>query len=271
MALTLAQKSSVRRHLLYPVAGLPRLSPSGGSLAGGASGWRFFQAYGFLEYKLNNLNPDEEARLTGYGYAAIAMTGPQPAMGDTISVTFSGGNLVSPVTITATMPAPSGVDGRLIMVALLAGLVAQNTTIQTAGIVALAPYGSGPFGQNVVPFPEVAFTSPVSFAIAVAATGASYPQITATGAQLPPVTQLTPNVTTWGYLPIMDGLESALGTTSDNLDTKEAGPWKSRGNEIGLRLSLEANWRAKLSDFLGTPINPYHRSNPARVGALRFA
>lgn len=271
MALTLATKSSVRRHLGYPVSGLPRLSPSGGSLAGGAAGWRFFQAFGFTEYKMNNLNPDEEARLTGYGYAAIAMTGPQPVQGDTISVTFSGGNLVSPVTITATMPAPAGVDGRLIMVALLAGLVAQNTTIQTAGIVALAPYGSGPFGQNVVPFPEVAFTSPVSFGIAVTATGVSYPQITATGVQLPPVTQLVPNVTTWGYLPIMDGLEGAIGTASDNLDTKEAGPWKSRANEIGLRISLYQNWQAMLADFLGVPLNPHRRYQPQRLGALRYA
>src|SRR5579863_3162946 len=140
MPLTLASKSSCRWHLGYPVAGLLRISPAGGTLASGAAGWRFFQAYGFLEYKLNNLNPDEEARLTGYAYAAIAMPGPQPNQGDTVSVTLSGGNLVSAVTITATMPAPSNTDGRLVMVNLLAGLVAQNPAISAAGIVDIAPY-----------------------------------------------------------------------------------------------------------------------------------
>ncbi len=271
MPLTLAQKSACRWHLGFPVAGLPRVSPAGGSLAGGAAGWRFHQAFGFLEYKLNNLNPDEEARLTGFAYAAIAMTGPQPNQGDTISVTFSGGNLLAPETVTATMPAPSKDDGRLIMVALLAGAVALDTVLQAAGIIALAPYGSGPFGQNAVPFPEVAFTSPAPFAIAVSATGPSYPQITATGDRLGPSTELAPNITTWGFLPILDGLKNAFGTASQNLDTKKAGPWESRGNEIGLRVSLYKNWQGDLSDFLGTPINPYRMNHASKVGALRFA
>jgi hypothetical protein len=48
MALTLEQKSSVRRHLEYPVAGVYRISPAGGTLAAGSASWRFFQAFGFL-------------------------------------------------------------------------------------------------------------------------------------------------------------------------------------------------------------------------------
>src|ERR1700751_4112508 len=102
MAITLAAKSSIRRHLNYPVIGLPLISTGGGTLGSGAAGFRWFQAWGFLEYRLNNLNPDEEARLLGSGYAALALTGPPPNPGDTLSVTFSGGGLPSPVTITAT-------------------------------------------------------------------------------------------------------------------------------------------------------------------------
>lgn len=80
MALILAAKSSIRRHLNYPLIGLYKLGPGGATLAAGSAGYRFFQAYGFLEYKMNNLNPDEEARLTGQAYAAAALSGGQPIL-----------------------------------------------------------------------------------------------------------------------------------------------------------------------------------------------
>lgn len=55
MALTTAQKVDIRRHCGYPVfGGTPSSFQS----------YRFFQAYGTLEYRMSNLLPEEEAVIT---------------------------------------------------------------------------------------------------------------------------------------------------------------------------------------------------------------
>ena len=55
MAFSEAQKVDIRRYCGYQAYGA---GPSG------FQGWRFFQAYGTLEFKLNNLDPAEEAVMT---------------------------------------------------------------------------------------------------------------------------------------------------------------------------------------------------------------
>lgn len=271
MPLTFAQKSSVRRHLGYPVVGLLQISPAGGSVASGMNGYRFFQTYGRLEYKMNNLNPDEEARLTGRAYAAVALIGPQPNAGDTISVTLSGGGIASPQTVTVTAPAPQvNVDGRLTLGALLAAAASQNTVLQAAGVISVTPYGSGPFNEQQIPTPEVAFSCPQAFTITSAASGVLFPQITATGAMLHPSASLDGSTTIYGYIPILDGLESALAGASQNLDTIQAAVWRGRSNEIGQRMSLYKNWVGLMSDFLGIPTNADKYNKASNYGALRY-
>ena len=56
MALTDAQKVDVRRYCGYPVFG---------SEVGSNAGYRFFQAYGELEFRMNNLAAEEETVVTG--------------------------------------------------------------------------------------------------------------------------------------------------------------------------------------------------------------
>lgn len=271
MPLTLAEKSSIRRHLNYPVAGLIKTSVAGATFATGAVGYRFTQAYGFLEWKMNNLNPDEECRVTGSAYAAIALVGPQPVAGNTISVTLSGGNIASPQTITATAGTPiAGTDMRLNLLASIAQGVAINSVLQTSGVIALAPYGTGPYSQQALPTVECAFTSPVAFSISVGASGVLFPEITATGVVLPPFASLDGVTTVNGYLPILDGLEAAHAGASQNLDTMQASVWKGRANEAGQRLSLYAIWQQKLSDFLGTPLNKERFNSHKTVGPTRF-
>ena len=271
MALTLIQKSSVRRHLQYPVAGLVRLSPAGGTLASGSVGYRFTQAYGFLEYKMNNLNPDEEARVTGYAIASFILAGNQPNLGDTLSATFSGGNIASSQTVTTTAVAPTAnVDNRLTLLAAFANAVSANTVLQAAGIVAVAPYGTGAFSQNAVPVPEIAFTSPVAFTISASGTGQASPQITANGALLPPSASVDGVNTLYGYLPILDALEGAYAGASQNLDTIQADVWKGRSNELGQRMSLYRTWQNMLSEFLGTPINPLKMNHASDTGAMKY-
>jgi hypothetical protein len=101
MPLSEEDKQSIRRHLGYPVAGLPTLSPAGGTLMGGAIGYRFTQAYGQLEYRMNSLQPGEESRLMGRCVAALQVAG-TPNIGDTLAVTISGGGLSTPVVLTVT-------------------------------------------------------------------------------------------------------------------------------------------------------------------------
>jgi hypothetical protein len=272
MALTLAQKSSVRRHLKFPVIGNITTSPGGGTFAQGAVGYRFFQASGFLEYKMNNLAPDEEARITGAAYAAAAFVGAQPHQGDQVSLVLSGGPIASPQTLTVTAGAPiPNQDMRLPLIQNLASLAAQNGVLQAAGVIALAPYGTGAFSMNAIPIPEIAFTAPTAFSIAGSGTGVVIPQITANGVQLPPTASLDGgNTTLWGYLPILDALEGAYLGTSDNLDTSKADVWTARANEAGQRRSLYEGWVSLFADFLGLPTYPQARQRPQSTGAIRY-
>jgi hypothetical protein len=52
-----AQKTDVRRYCGYPAYGAG---------ASGFQGWRFFQAYGLLEFRLNNLSPAELSVVLNY-------------------------------------------------------------------------------------------------------------------------------------------------------------------------------------------------------------
>ncbi len=72
MAFTEAERTDVRRHCGYPAYGIG---------ASGFQGWRFFQAYGLLEYRLTNLAPSEEAVTRGYLAQLAALELEIPATG----------------------------------------------------------------------------------------------------------------------------------------------------------------------------------------------
>ena len=227
-----------------------------------------------MEWRLNNLQTSEEAILLGTAMGGISMVGPQPNVGDTVSVTLSGGQIATPQTVTTSPFALTGSDGRLVFCQQIAALVAGNSVLRAAGIVSMTPYGTGPYAANAVPLPEVGFGSPVAFNIATSGTGVITPQITSQGVLVPPSVSLDGGVSTlWGYLNILNGLEAAYAGASDNLDTARADVWTARGNELGLRMSLYEVWVGMLSDFLGVPVNPQRRrsNDPGRHGALRFA
>ena len=57
MAFTDAQKTDIRRFCGYPAYGAGNA---------GFQGWRFFQAYGLMEYRLGNLAPAEESVVGQY-------------------------------------------------------------------------------------------------------------------------------------------------------------------------------------------------------------
>jgi hypothetical protein len=57
MAFSDAERTDVRRHCGYPAYGAG---------AAGFQGWRFYQAYGLMEYRLTNLSGAEEAVVRQY-------------------------------------------------------------------------------------------------------------------------------------------------------------------------------------------------------------
>jgi hypothetical protein len=273
--LTELQKSKIRRHLQYPVAGLLRTSPAGGTLAQGSVGYRFLQAYGFLEYRMNNLSPVEEAQLTGLAYGAAALVGPQPNTGDSVTLTITPTGQAAQ-TLVAVAPAqspPGATDARLTLCNALASASALNPILQAAGIIALTPYGTGAFSQNAVAVPEVSFSAPAAFTITGSSSGTSglTPQITAPGSFIDPSTSLDGVTTIFGFIPILDGLLNAYATASQNLDTRKADVWEGRINEAGARRSLYENWKQLMADFLGTPLFKQARQAPQRTGAIRYA
>jgi len=284
MALMLSQKSNVRRHLRYPLGGLAHFSTVGGTLADGTASYRYYQPFSFLEWRMNNLAPDEEARLTGNAYAALSFVGPSPDIGSTYTVTFSGGLLTAPATITATInasdipPNPTqlansylGSNNGLVVAGLLAQAANLNTQLRAAQIQAVAPFGTGAFSYSVVPIPEIGFTSPQPFTILVDWTGNLAPSITADGTQLHPMMFQTDGVTSvWGYLNILNYLETEYGTASRDLSTSKADVWKARPTELAERFSLYSTWQNRLAEFIDVPINPNARTNLRSTRPTRF-
>lgn len=251
--LSIPQKSAVRMHLGYPVAGLYQTSPAGGTLASGAIGYRWTQAYGFLEYKLINLNPDEEARITGNAVGDVAIVGPV-SVGDTYTVTISGGGLSSPVALTLTaesadvqQPNPA-----LVLVKKLAALGSANTTLNQAGFFALAPYGTGPFSENAYPYPEMGFQAPNAFTLTVGngVGNTSAAVTTTTGTPLSPYAYLgetNPDTKVYGFLPILDWLMGETAGATRDLSITKAGPFFARPDEVRERIRLYNYWRYLLA------------------------
>src|SRR6185437_10778974 len=162
-------KSDIRRYLGYSAIGLWRQSPVGGSLAPVNTGFRFFNSYGQLEYKMNNLQPNEEARATGYSYGAIGFVQGNPvsivnnpSVGSTMTITITSTLLNAPVVLNYTVQ-PN--DTFLTICGQLALLAAQNGNFTSAGFLAINDFGTGPYGQpndasQLVTFPIVSFMAP---------------------------------------------------------------------------------------------------------------
>ncbi len=270
--LDLALQDDVLRHLGYPHAGLYRNSPSGGTLADGAAGYRYWTAYAQVLWRMNNMLPIGEARLAGKVYGWIDILG-KPSAGDVVTVTLTGGGLLSPVTlsVTAGQPQnPGNVAGGYIdpdnatsmtqvnLTVAIAQAAAANPTLVAANIQVVAPYGTGPYVQRVYPSPTVAFTSPSSpFTISASAPGDVGLQVGNSGVLQSPYLPVNGSSRTsrmYGYVPVLDYLEAAQAGTTDNLDTWKADVWTARPTEIRERAHLYHIWRCKLGEYLGIPL-----------------
>lgn len=280
MPLLEQEKSDIRRHLDYSVIGLYRQSPVGGTLAPMNTGFRILNSYGQLEYVMNNLLPNEEARLTGKSYGAIGFVNNNPVnpavpvqVGSTMTISiFSDLFSVSPVVLSYTVV--SG-DTLLSICGKLALQAASNGIFTSAGFYAMNDFGAGPYGQQynptqLVSFPIVSFVGPmpgINFTLTVAGTGTTVPQIVQQGVPLSPssTSNLTyPPTKTWGYVPICNYLEDQMsGATSDNLSVFKANDAVLRLSEMKDRKKLYLLYTKRLALFLGTVKN---QNNPANTG-----
>ena len=75
MAFADSEKTDIRRFCGYPAYG---------AAASGFDDWRFFQAYGLLEYRMNNLSAAEEAVVRRYRGTLTVLEFAVPRAGDNL-------------------------------------------------------------------------------------------------------------------------------------------------------------------------------------------
>jgi hypothetical protein len=270
MALTLQTKVAIRRHLGYPLAGLQRISPAGGTLASANNAYRFFESYGQLEYRMNQLAPAEEAVLTGSPYGAIGFNNANTPIdaGSVITVTLSSPQFSNnPVILTYTV---QPTDDLLSICGQIANLAALNPVFSSAGYYAINDYGTGAFSQQLVPFPITSFIAPAntsSFSIAVSGSGNTVPQIVADGQLQPPflfIDVTIPPEKVYGYVPILDVLESFYGSSVQNMSTSKAREWTRNAWELKEKKALYNMWRQRLAQYMGISLDPHNNADIAR-------
>jgi hypothetical protein len=261
MALQILTKVNIRRHLGYPLAGLTTSSPAGGTLSSANNAYRFFGSYGQLEFRMNQLAPSEEAVLTGSPYGAVGFNNANTPIvaGTVITVTLNSPQFsTNPVILTYTV---QPTDDLLIICGQLANQAALNTDFTAAGFYAINDYGTGPWSQQIVPFPICSFIAPSnssSFSINVSGSGNTVPQVVANGQLLPPAIYLETTIPAkeiFGYLPILDTLESFYAGTVQNLSTTKAREWTRNSRELTEKKMLYNQWRQRLAQFMGISLD----------------
>jgi hypothetical protein len=284
MPLTPSQKVNIRRHMRFPVAGLARSSPYGAAFASGTISYRFFDIYGQMEYRLNNLDPAEEATVVGSYYGSVIIIG-NPEVNDQISFSISASGMPAQTVSYTVQPAgnlpnPNGAQNPVQVSQGLVNSILQNTVLLNNQFTALSPLGIGPFAQYsptlVNPNLEQSGLSMGTPGLAVTNISTAYqianlsvvnqPGSTLSAfielngsSKLPPISTVDPTTNPPtvlnGYLPILDYLEGALAGATQNLDTWKADVWTARGTELDERLALYMWWIFHLADFLGVGAN----------------
>lgn len=244
-------KSDIRRHLDYPAIAVNRAA-LGGSPAQ-VRNYIFNMGLQTLEDRLNELDVTDEAKLTGKCIGSITLTGPDPNIGDSVSVQVSSTGLESPVTLTVT--AASG-DLKFGLATKLTAAAAQNGELVAAGFMPGGPFeGSAVLNPDTNPVFELECQTP--FTMATSFTGRTVLFVSAQGAigvdpQAVTSKNLGNPVITYGYIPILNLLEGAIGGVTQNADVAKAGDYV-RGRELRERLQLLDFWKNRLSRFLGIP------------------
>ena len=238
------QKSRVRVHMGVPVVGLPA--------TGSVLGWRYNQQVGQLEYRMNNLQPIEEAQLTGTPTGVAQITG-NPQIGDTVTAVIMGVP-VSYTVAASDLAAPIPLQS-----------IEQNlgNAITLAGLGYLGNYGippqTKPGGGNYF-FTGTLIITPTNgqpFTFAMQNVGQTVPYAVQQGVAIPPsITFAETGTTSNGYIAICDYLESRIALASDLVKYQKADVVNFRMNELAERENIYTSWRQRLADIMGVPLYP---------------
>ena len=253
------QRTNVRRHMGYPVVGMPFQSPVGGaSMAHGFPGFRYFEISSTLEFRLQYMMPFEESFITGFaaGLVSVRRTdGQDPRSPFAAGVAASLVITQAPAPpVTVTVITAEG-DDSFALAINLANAAAADPTLAAAGITATAPLnGGGNWPANTTPIPSLQITAPLSFTVASSAVAPAMAYAEPASGSLPPLQVVIDEVTYYGYLQILDVLQGRVATASENLDTLKADVWTARPDEMEAREALYQNWRLKLARYLDVPL-----------------
>lgn len=249
MALREIDKAHIRRHLKFSMIG----KAFQGELGNSIFGTRTTPLYFDLETRMNTMSPSEEAILTGKAYAAISIWEPVP-VGSVLTATFSGGPLSSPVVIPVTAGAG---DNAVSFCQRLTAAFAGNSSMISAAFQSMAPWGAGQYTNNAVPNPEMAITNEQTFTLALAVTGGLICALTADGKKQDPtvVVKKRPLTQVFGYLPICNFLEGAIGGATTNMEFNKAESVIFRNDEAEGRTALYDQYVQRMAEFLGVFVN----------------
>lgn len=259
MPLSDSQKSSIRRHLKYGNIGLSVETPGYGTLGSNAGFYRRGESV-HLESRMNDLQPCDEAAITGAPYAVLAFRGYDPQDGDQITVQFTGGGLSSPVNVSLTAAGQKRAD----MAAALALKCSQTSMLNAAGIFAMAA------GRQNDPYPQsdVQFIALSSFNVSITSQTGKIGAVVLENNAKTDVQQVIDEVTYYGYLPICNVLYSLIGSASDRMGTAKADVFTARKSEAKDRRAFYLEFVQDMATFLVADLNPHARGGPSNHGRL---
>lgn len=242
--------SDIRRHLGYPAQAVNR------SRLGSLSEIRNYglnQTLMQLDSRLAEMDVTDEAKLTGACLGVVLLTGLDPYAGNTVSIGVMSADFVGARTLTAT--ASTNLTKLGLASQLLAALSQDQTLVGAGFIPGGAFQGSSVLNPDLNP--SFILRAPNPFALAASSSGATTAFVSLQGGHVFPQAPVSTNAdgtenVLYGYLPILNYLESAIAGVTRNADVAKAGGYV-RGRELRERKELQEIWKNKLSNFLGIP------------------
>ena len=268
MALTTAQRVEIGRHLGYPLIGAPAVTSGGPPYtstfgqAGGLLGYRYFEFYPLLLFRLANMSTNEEVSIVGsqssfFGsfYTAassiVTITAATPVAGDSVTVQING----QPATYTFANADTATLIATGVASAINAnGNLASVVIAQNAGPVVIVT--ARVIGSRANSLSIAAFVQGVSASVAV--TFATASTNTLQGGQDPPgpvwidpAEQVAQPY--YGYLPIIRFWETQLTNSASGMDTIRAAVFEQRQDELAARYGGYLTWCKRLAQFMAVP------------------
>lgn len=233
-------RSDARRHLGGMVA--PR--PSAVNGLGTGFGLKVSHS---IEIALNNLRPIDEARVSGEFVGSVGVSGVEPHQADEISISIFS-ETINPsrdITIAAVLG-----DSRVSLLRRLEGAVNADPVLRGSGVRALVCLPLG-VSEADAPFAELVIYSASDYSLDASGTGVIAPFVSLVPDRVDPIVDLGNGVKLYGYVPILNYLEGAIGGVSANLDTRSADVWQGNPREFENRKQLYNYWADRFADFLG--------------------